>query len=53
LLEACGGRFATKDEWQAYLQALGVSGKRHVAIAREGALMGSLLAHGFPTAWRL
>ena len=48
ILEAHGGRFATKAQWQAHLEALGITGKRHVAIATEGALMGSLLAHGFP-----
>ena len=49
VLEAHGGRFATKEQWCAHLEALDITGKRHVAIATEGALMGSLLAHGFPT----
>ncbi len=48
LLEAHGGTFATKEEWLKHLEDLGIKGKRHIAIATEGALMGSLLAHGFP-----
>ena len=38
--------FANHTAWQAHLAALGIRGKRHTAIATEGALMGSLLAHG-------
>ena len=49
LLETNGGAFATKEDWLVHLQQLGILGKRHVVIATEGALMGSLLAHGFPT----
>jgi len=43
-----GKSFAGKQEWEAYLQQVGISGPRHVRIASEGALTGSLLAHGFP-----
>ena len=43
-----GKSFAGKREWEAYLQQVGISGPRHVKIATEGALTGSLLAHGFP-----
>ena len=50
LLETHGGCFATGKQWEAHLQALGISGARHIAIATEGALVGSLLAHGFPSA---
>jgi hypothetical protein len=49
LLEARGGSFANEQAWTEHLSALGLRGKRHVAMATEGALMGSLLAHGFPT----
>jgi len=49
VLEAHGGVFANRDAWTKHLSTLGIEGKRHVAIATEGALMGSLLAHGFPT----
>jgi len=53
-----GKSFAGKQEWAAYLQQVGtcaehsrsISGPRHVRIATEGALTGSLLAHGFPAA---
>lgn len=34
--------------WEAYLQQIGITGSRHIRIATEGALTGSLLAHGFP-----
>ena len=49
VLEAHGGQFADHKAWAEQLSTLGIEGKRHVAIATEGALMGSLLAHGFPT----
>ena len=55
LLEACAERsrskgksFADKQEWDAYLRQVGITGPRHIRIATEGALTGSLLAHGFP-----
>jgi hypothetical protein len=48
VLEAHGGAFANRDVWTEHLRTLGINGKRHVTIATEGALMGSLLAHGFP-----
>ena len=48
LLEAHGGVFTTKAQWLEHLEELGIKGKRHIAIATEGALMGSLLVHGFP-----
>jgi hypothetical protein len=44
-----GNSFANKEDWEAYLQRIGLTGPRHRQIATEGALMGSLLAHGFPT----
>ena len=38
--------FADQAAWQARLAELGISGERHVRIASEGALLGSLIAHG-------
>ena len=38
--------FADAAAWNAYLKAAGVTGARHVRIATEGALLGSLIAHG-------
>ncbi len=35
-----------KAAWQAYLERLGISNERHVKIATEGALVGSLVHHG-------
>ncbi len=39
-------RFADRAAWQAHLGTLGITGPRHVRIASEGALLGSLNAHG-------
>jgi uncharacterized small protein (DUF1192 family) len=49
VLEAHGGAFANHKAWTEHLSKLGLEGKRPIAIATEGALMGSLLAHGLPT----
>jgi hypothetical protein len=38
--------FADSAVWQARLRQLGITGERHVRIASEGALLGSLIAHG-------
>ena len=38
--------FADPAAWQARLRALGITGERQVRIASEGALLGSLIAHG-------
>jgi hypothetical protein len=38
--------FADSAAWQGRLQALGITRPRHVRIASEGALLGSLIAHG-------
>src|SRR3954447_23655369 len=38
--------FADRSAWDAHLQALEVTGERHVRIATEGASLGSLIAHG-------
>jgi Transposase IS66 family len=39
-------RWADKASWQAYLTAQEVTDPRHVRIASEGALLGSLIAQG-------
>jgi hypothetical protein len=38
--------FADPAAWQARLRELGIARPRHVRIASEGALLGSLIAHG-------
>jgi hypothetical protein len=38
--------FADPAAWQARLRQLAIAGERHVRIATEGALLGSLIAHG-------
>jgi hypothetical protein len=38
--------FADAIAWQGRLRALGITSPRHVRIASEGALLGSLIAHG-------
>lgn len=40
------GLFPDTAAWQAHLAARGVTRERHVRIATEGALLGSLIAHG-------
>ena len=44
----CRGQhvFADPAAWQAQLRQLAITGERHVRIATEGALLGSLIAHG-------
>lgn len=38
--------FADPAAWRAHLRRAGITGERHVRIATEGALLGSLIAHG-------
>jgi hypothetical protein len=38
--------FADPAAWEARLRELAITGPRHVRIATEGALLGSLIAHG-------
>ena len=42
-------QFSDPTEWHARLQDLGITTERHVRIASEGALLGSLIAHGVST----
>jgi hypothetical protein len=36
-----------EDAWNGFLKDLGITGARHVQIATEGVLVGSLMEHGF------
>ena len=38
--------FGTREDWESTLQYLGIISERHVRIATEGALFGSVLEHG-------
>jgi hypothetical protein len=40
------GFFADDAQWNQYLQEKGLQGARHVQIATEGALIGSIIDHG-------
>jgi hypothetical protein len=40
--------FSDVDQWHAHLQNLKIDNHRHIKIAAEGALIGSLLHHGLP-----
>src|ERR671923_1579286 len=42
------GLFADEVHWNAHLTRLGITQERHRRIATEGALLGSVLHHGFP-----
>jgi hypothetical protein len=41
-----GARFADPDAWQGYLRREAITDPRHVRIATEGVLLGSILHHG-------
>lgn len=41
-----GQRFANETEWMAALAARDITQERHIRIATEGTLLGSVLAHG-------
>jgi hypothetical protein len=43
--------FADPAAWQARLRQLAITGPRHVRIASEGALLGSLIAQGVSPEW--
>lgn len=45
-LTAGAAWFADEEAWRAYLALHDVTNERHVRIATEGALLGSLIAHG-------
>ena len=39
--------FESQSEWKDHLVSMGILNERHVRIATEGALLGSILHHGF------
>lgn len=41
-----GRRFKDKDAWESLLGSVGITKNRHMRIATEGALLGSVLDHG-------
>ncbi len=43
----CGQIYANEKQWEVHLQRLGITRARHRRIATEGALLGSVLDHGF------
>lgn len=48
LAEHPNKQFADLSQWEAHLQGLGIVNHRHIKIATEGALLGSVLHHGVP-----
>jgi len=48
LEDHCKKQFADLCEWETHLQELQIINHRHVKIATEGALLGSVLHHGLP-----
>jgi hypothetical protein len=48
LLRQATTRLLDSDAFSAHLHALGITQARHVRTATEGALIGSLIEHGFP-----
>jgi hypothetical protein len=46
LTAAAGQVIADRGQWQAALKGWGITKKRHIRIATEGALLGSVLEHG-------
>jgi len=45
--EIQGKTFKDDNEWRSYLKAVDIRLKQHVRIATEGALVGSIIFHGF------
>lgn len=41
-------RWADRGQWSEHLSALGITQERHVRMATEGVLIGSVLEHGLP-----
>ena len=42
-----GTQFETEKQWVRLLKSLGIKSKRHIRIATEGGLVGSLIYHGY------
>lgn len=47
LAEDANKHLATEADWKRHMEQLGIKKNRHVRIATEGALLGSVLHHGF------
>jgi hypothetical protein len=47
LAEDAAKHLASATDWKQHLEQLGIKKNRHVKIATEGALLGSVLHHGF------
>lgn len=47
LAEETGKPFACEADWKQQMERLDITNERHVRIATEGALIGSVLHHGF------
>ncbi|MCP3877746.1 MAG: hypothetical protein GY701_05050, partial [Sulfitobacter sp.] len=43
-----GKLFDDEQAWEKHLQRLKITNERHIRIATEGALLGTLVANGFP-----
>jgi len=41
------GTFSDEATWELHLKSMGFTKRRHIKIATEGALVGSILSHGF------
>jgi hypothetical protein len=48
LRNAAQKTFDTKADWELHLKKLEITGKHLYRLATEGALVGSILSHGFP-----
>jgi hypothetical protein len=46
IMENLGNIFADESRWQEFLSEKGIIGGRHIQIATEGALIGSVIEHG-------
>jgi len=49
-LLSADGVYADQRTWESYLQTQGITNERHIRIATEGALVGSLVHHGIAAA---
>lgn len=47
IVARCNQVFENENEWKAALEAWAITDRRHIRIATEGALLGSVLQHGF------
>ena len=47
MIQHVGRSFENESAWMRFLAEVGVTSDRHIRIATEGALIGSLMTHGF------